>query len=98
MYSILTGLQPFYNVPDGREVKKLIKDRRTAWIDPRYKNHTLAEQKIVEAIERCWVYNPDERASATEVLGILREALVDPVLKQNNAPERIIRPRRKVDK
>jgi serine/threonine protein kinase len=75
MYSMLTGLLPFYDVESGSEVRRRVRKGKTPYIDPRYKNRSRAERKMVEAIERCWEYDPDERIDIFGVVKILREGV-----------------------
>jgi hypothetical protein len=52
-----------------------VKKGETAFIDPRYKTRSLAEGKLVEIIELCYAYEPEERPSIFEVADFLRKAL-----------------------
>lgn len=54
--------------------KKLI-DRKTAYIDPRYKKRSYAEQQLVKALVQCWEYEPDDRPSIFELVDQLRKAV-----------------------
>ena len=54
--------------------EKMIK-KETAYIDPRYRNRTYAESALVEIMEECWTYDPDERVDIFEVVEFLREAV-----------------------
>ena len=75
MYAMLTGLLPFYDVEDSKTVKTRIKQCQTSYIDPRYRNRSLAESKLVEAIEQCWECDPKKRIAIEDVVGILRGGL-----------------------
>ena len=39
------------------------------FIDPRYKERSAAERALVEVLELCWKYDPDERI---DIFGALR--------------------------
>ncbi len=45
------------------------------YVDPRYRERSLAERKLVELMEQCWIYNPDERISIFEAVTFLRDAV-----------------------
>jgi serine/threonine protein kinase len=75
MYSVLTGLLPFYDVNSSSEVKKKLKKGKTPDIDPRYRHRSVAEGKLVEAIERCWEYDPEKRIDIFGLVQILREGV-----------------------
>jgi hypothetical protein len=55
---------------------------QTAFIDPRYRNRSFGESKLVEIIERCWVIDPDKRMDAFQLVQAIRE-----VIKENAARE-----------
>ena len=48
----------------------------TAVIDPRFVND-FGLGKLVEVIERCFVYNPDKRADINEIKQMLEQAIAD---------------------
>ena len=56
--------------------KKLI-DRELPYVDSRYRNRTYAEGRLVDIMEQCWEYDPDERISIFQVVKLLREAVVE---------------------
>ena len=55
-------------------IQKRIKHNETAFIDPRYSTRSKAEATIVDAIKRCFVYEPNNRISVFELVSILRQA------------------------
>lgn len=55
--------------------QKRVKKGETAFIDRRYKTRSFAEGKLVEIIELCYAYEPEERPSMLEVADFLRKAL-----------------------
>jgi len=75
MYSILTGLPPFYDLKGTRDVKKAVQAGEKAFIDPRYRTRSYAEGKIASAIDLCWKYDPDERIDIGSLVKMLREAV-----------------------
>ena len=67
-------MEPFYD-EDYDKVKDRIKKGEKAYIDPRYKERSVAEAKLVEIIDRCHEFKPDDRPSIFEVVEFLRTAL-----------------------
>lgn len=78
MYAMLTGLLPFYDIKSTTTVRQKIKEGITPPIDPRYRKRSFGEQKLVEAIEKCWVADRRRRSDIYAVVEILREAANDP--------------------
>ncbi|KAL3943379.1 MAG: hypothetical protein SGBAC_002545 [Bacillariaceae sp.] len=76
MYALLTGLNPMYwTNTDG--VKKAVKRGEIAYIDPRYLTRSKEEKALAELIEKCFVYEPDDRPTIFEVVSYLRNAVSD---------------------
>jgi hypothetical protein len=50
-------------------------DKKLAYIDPRWRTRSYVEGKLVEIMEKCWKYNPDERIDIFEVVRLLRDVL-----------------------
>lgn len=73
-YGILTGLFPFYFSSHDEAEKRLVKGDR-AYIDERWRTHSFAEKKLIDAIEKCWIHDPDERTDIFWVVRFLRDAL-----------------------
>ncbi len=44
-------------------------------MDPRYKERSFAEEKLIELMEKCWKYDPDDRISIFEAVDFLRRAV-----------------------
>ena len=78
MYAMLTGLSPFYDIKSDKTIRQKIKEGRVPSIDPRYRRRSYGEQKLVEAIEKCWVVDRKQRGDIYDVVRILREAAKDP--------------------
>lgn len=45
------------------------------FIDDRYRTRSYAESALVRIMERCWAFDPDERADIFEVVDHLRRAV-----------------------
>ncbi len=76
MYTLLTGLNPFYDSESETVAKNRVKNGVKGRIDPRYfKERSLAEAKLAEIINRCWAFRPEDRPSIFEVVDFLRDAL-----------------------
>lgn len=77
MYSVLTGYYPFFNVESDKKIQKLVKEGQTAVIDPRFVESSFAESKLIEVIQRCFVYDPDFRADINEIWQMLKDAIAE---------------------
>ena len=63
----------------------------TAFIDPRYRQRSKEEAKLVEIIEKCFLFEPEKRISIFDIVRMLedaidecigREASIEEVLKE----------------
>ncbi|KAL3762560.1 hypothetical protein ACHAW5_007805 [Stephanodiscus triporus] len=77
IYAMMTGLWNWYDEEDDDVIQKKLIDGKLPFVDPRYKNRSFAEKKLVELMEKCWIYNPDERISSFEAVEFLRDAVKD---------------------
>jgi len=75
MYALLTGLMVFHEVEDYGEVQERVGEGEKAYIDPRYKERSLAEAKLIEIIEKCHAYYEQDRPSIFEVVKLLWQAI-----------------------
>ena len=81
MYSLLTGMVPFYDLKLTSQVREKIKAGQVAFLDPRYRRRSFAEKKLTEAIDLCWKRDPDTRIEIGKLVKFLREAV-----EENNRP------------
>ena len=77
MYSLLTGLMVFHHIEDYGEIQYNIAMGEKAYIDPRFKERSLAEARLVEIIEKCHEYYEQDRPSIFEVVELLWQAIED---------------------
>jgi len=73
MYSLLTGLKPFYSGPEN--LKEGVMDETVQlkpYVDERYRTRSMIEGKLVEIMERCWEWHYEKRISIFEVIRMLR--------------------------
>jgi serine/threonine protein kinase len=78
LYSTLTGLSPFYeSCYHTSEVQEKVKKGEKPYIDPRWRNNSFAEGRIVELIERCFEYKPEDRIDIFEAVRFLRDAVAE---------------------
>jgi hypothetical protein len=75
MYYVLTGSTVLPEAKTTEEYQERIMKGEKPPIDPRYRERSFAERTMVDIIERCWIYNPDERIDIFEVVHILRDAV-----------------------
>lgn len=80
--SSLFAVYPFYTTNDVDMVQHKVKKGETGYIDPRYKEHSFAEATLVRLIEKCWIYDPDERIDIFELLRELRTAMAEVTRRQ----------------
>lgn len=73
LYSVLTGMLPYYHRSDRNTAIKAIIKGEMPYIDPRYHNRSFIEGRIVELMQRCYAYKPAERPSIFQVVKFLRE-------------------------
>jgi len=69
-FYLLTGKDLFYNESErsSKRIKKMIKDGQRSHIPEKYTNSTdRFEQTLVKAIQRSWIHDPRERATAREL-------------------------------
>lgn len=77
LYAVLTGLSPFYDTPHTKDVQEKVKAGEKPFFDSRWRNRSFAERKIVELLERCFEFDPEERIDMFEVVKFLREAVAE---------------------
>ena len=53
---------------------KLI-DGGLPYVDSRYRERSFAEKKLIELMEMCWRYDPDERINMFDAVKFLRQAI-----------------------
>ena len=83
IYRLITGLDVFFHVRSKKikynQNKRIIQDMivkgETAYLDPRYRGKNYIHDKLIEVMEQCWIYKPDERIDIFGVITILRNAL-----------------------
>lgn len=75
MYTLLTGLWPYYQYGKGQDElieEKLLEEEELPFIDPRYRNHSTIESGLVQIIQGCWM-PPGNRSSIFEVVERLHQ-------------------------
>mmetsp|Transcript_9348 Transcript_9348/g.21083 ORF Transcript_9348/g.21083 Transcript_9348/m.21083 type:complete len:691 (+) Transcript_9348:93-2165(+) len=75
IYAMITGLWNFYDTDDDGVVHKKLIGGKLPYVDPRYNERSFGEKKLIELMEKCWVYDPDERISIFEAVNFLRKAI-----------------------
>jgi hypothetical protein len=70
----MTGLWPFYDNDDDTLVQSEIIDGKQAFIDKRYRTRSYGEGKMVELIEMCWRYKPEDRPDIFEIVRFLERS------------------------
>ena len=75
MYSVLTGLWPFYDAESEKVIINRVKNGVKPYIDPGYKHKSIAAAKLTEIIEQCYAFKPEDRPSIFEIVEFLQDAL-----------------------
>lgn len=76
MYALLTGLWNFYEADDDFDnQQKRIFRGDLPFIDERYRTRSFGEGELVNVIEKCWIHDPNQRASIFDVVRMLRSAV-----------------------
>jgi len=75
LYALLTGLWVFYEDEDDTVVSEKIVKGDTAFIDDRYRTRSYIEGRMVELMEKCWIYDMNKRISIFEAVEFLRETV-----------------------
>ena len=70
-----------YDTEDDDVVHTQLINGKLPYLDPRYKERSYAEKKLVELMEKCWLYDPDERISIFDAVEFLRQAVKDNAVK-----------------
>lgn len=83
MYTLLTGLWPFYEEDRYTPVVKLVKRRKRPFVDARWRRRSYIERKFVEIMLTMWRHEPERRPDIFTVV----EFLLD-VKKHAADPER----------
>lgn len=65
---------PFYEMKE-REVKNLVKKGEVPYIDPRYKERSFAEAKLIDIMQRCWTYERRKRIDIFKLVSLLQDAV-----------------------
>lgn len=72
VYALLTGLWPFYENEDDTFVQSKLLAGNTSFIDERYQSRSYGEEKMVQLIDMCWKYKPEDRPDIFEIVEFLR--------------------------
>ena len=73
VYTLLTGLWPFYEYKKSSVVKPKIKNGERPFVDERYRTRSFIESRLVTIMERMWEYRPEDRPTIFEVVQYLYE-------------------------
>jgi hypothetical protein len=78
-YLILTGLEAFQNIEKRRGAKAVYKEIMKGNRSPISKTYTESDdpftKALLKSIEMCWIQDPKERASASQVLKYINTEL-----------------------
>jgi hypothetical protein len=93
-YSLLTGLLPYYQyyqTTRWSEQKRIITSGEIPYIDVRYRNRTMIEDRLIQVMESCWDLNPQNRASIFTIVQELRDtaSMYEQQQQPNGAVDRV---------
>lgn len=75
MYTILTGMLPYYSAGKYWKAIELNKKGETPYLDPRYRQMGVVEGRLVDIMERTWNKDRFARPSIFEVVQHLRDTI-----------------------
>lgn len=84
IYAMITGLWNFYDTDDDEVVQKKLIDGKLAYVDSRWGERSFGEKKLIELMEKCWIYDPDERISIFGAVDFLRKAIKENEARSKN--------------
>jgi hypothetical protein len=73
IYTLMTGLWPFYEEDRYSPVIKLVKQRVRPYVDPRWRSRSYIEGQFVEIMEKMWRHSPEERPDIFTVVEFLKD-------------------------
>jgi hypothetical protein len=81
---LLTGLWVFYDTDDDSVVQKKVINGTRAYVDPRWRERSYIENKLVDVMEQCWVNDKQKkRIDIFQVVKLLREIKKENESKKN---------------
>jgi serine/threonine protein kinase len=73
IFSLLTGLYPYYDETDEDAFGEMAIAGVPPYIDPRYKERSFIEARLVTLMESCHKFDPSDRVDIFEVVRFLKE-------------------------
>lgn len=73
-----------YDTDDDEVVQKKLIDGKLAYVDSRWGERSFGEKKLIELMEKCWIYDPDERISIFGAVDFLRKAIKENEARSKN--------------
>lgn len=74
IYSIVTGLYP-YHAFTADEAKERVAQGLRPDVDPRWRQRSFAERKLLELVDWCWEYQANKRPDIFQVVAFLETAV-----------------------
>ncbi len=76
IYTLLTGLWPFYDEEfwhvDYDTIQDAIIEGKRPFVDDRYRKRSFIEQMLIEVMERCWAPRRQDRPAISYIVEILK--------------------------
>lgn len=73
IFALLTGLKPWYHLNEESEIQRAMIEKGGPYIDPRFRNRSFIERRLVEIMDKCHTLKPHKRPNIFEVVEHLRE-------------------------
>ena len=64
-----------YDTDDDGVNQKKLTSGKLAYVDPRWREQSFGERKLVELMERCWIFDPFKRISMFDAVDFLRKVI-----------------------
>lgn len=75
LYSLLSGNEPYDDISDDLLLSDTIVKGILPKISDSVKNHSFAESILLEIMQKCFTYNPENRISIFDVVELLRKSV-----------------------
>jgi serine/threonine protein kinase len=73
LFSLLTGLWPYYTLMTHREVQKISNQGYKPYLNPAFLTSSFIERKMIDIMNQCHELKPEDRISIFDVVSQLKE-------------------------
>jgi hypothetical protein len=75
IYAMLNGLWGFYDLDDDESTQDALIAGKLPYVDPRWKEMSYIERRLVELMLKCWEFDPDDRVDIFYAVEFLKETV-----------------------